>query len=549
MTDMGKPQSVASDPRSDPARVSLLGHDLRAAVSDVIGGLRLIDHTTLGPQISLQLERVRAAGEVLARLLEQELALLNDEATFPNIQPENVHITRLLQDLKARWSGRALEKGLSFDMDVGATVPQVVKFDRTALDRALSNILSNAIKYTDQGAIRFSITRMDDDSLLFVVEDEGPGFSHTALQSLFTLGERVDGHGKPGLGLGLRISREMTDRLGGEIWVENRVDPATSAPRSGARISIKLPGDAWEPLQGDRIANGKLPDLSKVRVLLADDSPTNQAVIGAMLSAMGAEYEVAGDGVEAMNLLDQQRFDLVLLDIEMPRLSGLEVLRLVRGQTGLSAQIPMLAITAYVLRANREAIYVAGADGILAKPVMCIESFGLAIRRALNRNLQAFPETQPTESDRTGSDKAGPEKSGPEKLGPDNSGPDNSGPDKSGPDLDRQRFDHLITIAGPVAARELLSRLETDLRQVERGLVAAFAGPNLAEIRGQTHVLIALAGAVGATPLQNLAETLNECAHQADVKRLSGLSAAALTKLDSLIHFISNELAQRQHTT
>ena len=118
-----------------------------------------------------------------------------------------------------------------------------------------------------------------------------------------------------------------------------------------------------------------------------------------------------------------------------------------------------------------------------------------------------------------------------------------------GPDLDRGRFDHLITIAGPVAARELLTRLETDLRRVERGLVAAFAGPDLAEIRGQTHVLIALAGAVGATVLQSLAEALNEAAHQADTARLGNLSARALTLLDRLIHFISNELALRQQPT
>lgn len=514
---MGQPMTQGTDARVDPARVSLLGHDLRAAVSDVIGGLRLIDHAKLDPRISLQLERVRAAGEVLARLLEQELALLQDEATLATVQPENVHISRLLADLKARWSGRALEKGLSFDMAVGATVPQVVKFDRTALDRAVSNILSNAIKYTDHGAIRFSIDLLADGSLQFVVEDEGPGFSQAALQSLFTLGERLVGHGKPGLGLGLRISKEMTDRLGGEIWVENRVDPADNARRSGARISIRLPAQAWEPVQGDHIAKSKLPDLSDVRVLLADDSLTNQAVIGAMLSAMGAEYEVAGDGVEAMNLLDQQRFDLVLLDIEMPRLSGLEVLRLIRAQPNLSAQIPIVAITAYVLRANREAIYAAGADGILAKPVQSIDAFGQAIRRALGRNAPYQPEASASGID--------------------------------GPDLERGRFDHLITIAGPVAARELLTRLETDLRRVERGLVAAFAGPDLAEIRGQTHVLIALAGAVGAASLQSLAEALNEAAHQADTARLAAMSARALTLLDRLIHFISNELALRQQPT
>jgi len=518
LTRMHNQPQTEFELRSDHVRVSLLGHDLRAAVSDVIGGLRLVDLDTMEPDTRLQLERVRAAGEVLARLLEQELALLQGEPAFPDMMPENVHISRLLHDLKVRWAGRAQEKGLEFDMSVGAMVPQVVKFDRTALDRVMSNILSNAIKYTDVGKVRFAVDLADDGALQFLVEDEGPGFSDLALQSLYTLGERIDGHGKPGLGLGLRISKEMTDRLGGEITVENRVAPeGADVPAKGAVVTVRLPSATWETVKGDGFLNPSLPDLSHVRVLLADDSLTNQSVIGAMLAAMNAEYQVASDGVEAMNLLDHQEFDLVLLDIEMPRLTGLEVMRLVRARPGRAAQVPVLAITAYVLRANREAIYAAGADGILAKPVLCIESFGLAISRALGRSGQAPPEAGTVTAANPGQ-----------------------------PELDHKRFDHLMAISGPVAAVELLSRLETDLRRVERGLVAAEAAANLAEVRGQTHILIALAGAVGATPLQRLAERMNDLAHQGEVVQLRNLTAAALQHLDRLIHFISTQLTQRQ---
>lgn len=521
VTDLRNSSGPEFDLRTDQVRVSLLGHDLRAAVSDVIGGLRLIDLDLMEQNARLQLERVRAAAEVLARLLEQELALLQGEPAFPEVMPENVHISRLLNDLKVRWAGRAQEKGLDFTMSVGPTVPQVVKFERTALDRVMSNVLSNAVKYTDQGTVSFDVDLAADGALQFVVEDEGPGFSAMALQSLFVLGERVDGHGKPGLGLGLRISKDMADRLGGDITVENRAGLAGTAatPAKGARVTVSLPAAVWEAVHSDRVLNPKLPDLSKIRVLLADDSPTNQAVIGAMLSAMGAEYQVASDGVEAMTLLDHQEFDLALLDIEMPRLTGLEVLRLVRARPGRAAQVPVLAITAYVLRANREAIYAAGADGILAKPVMCIEAFGKAITRAVGRMGQ---------------------------VPADGSVPSTADP--SQPEINRTRFDHLMTIAGPVAAQELLSRLETDLRRVERGLVGAVAAANLAELRGQTHVLIALAGAVGATPLQNMAERLNDFAHHGDLANARDLSALALQHMDRLIHFISNELAQRQQS-
>ena len=519
MSDLHTSSTPEFDLRTDPVRVSLMGHDLRAAVSDVIGGLRLIDLDLMEQNARLQLERVRAAAEVLARLLEQELALLQGEPAFPDVMPENVHILRLLNDLKVRWAGRAQEKGLNFDMSVGPSVPQVVKFDRTALDRGMSNILSNAVKYTDRGTVSFAVDLAADGALLFVVDDEGPGFSALALQSLFLLGERVNGHGKPGLGLGLRISKDMADRLGGQITVENRAGLAGPAatPVKGARVTMRLPATVWAAVHNDHVVNPKLPNLSNVRVLLADDSPTNQAVIGAMLSAMGAEYQVASDGVEAMNLLDHQEFDLALLDIEMPRLSGLEVLRLVRARPGRAAALPVLAVTAYVLRANREAIYATGADGILAKPVMCIEAFGLAIRRAVSRTGLELGDSGPA-----------------------------SPVDVALLEFDRSRFDHLMTIAGPGAALELLSRLETDLRRVERGLIAAAAAADLAEVRGQTHVLIALAGAVGATPLQNLSERLNDCAHHGDLVSVRAMMATALQLLDHLIHFISGELAQRQ---
>jgi len=190
----------------DPARMSLLGHDLRSAVSDIIGGLRLVDQSALDDATRLQLERIRASGEALARLLEETLAHILGEDDFAATHPANLQMTRFLYDLEMRWSGRAQEKGLRFDLRVAPDVPQVLALDRVALERVLSNVLSNAVKYTDQGTVAMDVALSAGGALQMIVRDEGPGFSDAALARLFEYRGRPDDTGKPGQGLGMHIS-------------------------------------------------------------------------------------------------------------------------------------------------------------------------------------------------------------------------------------------------------------------------------------------------------------------------------------------------------
>ncbi len=192
----------------------------------------------------------------------------------------------------------------------------------------------------------------------------------------------------------------------------------------------------------------------------------------------------------------------------MPRLSGIDVIRALRAQPGPPGRIPVLAVTAYVLRANREAIYAAGADAILAKPLGTLEHFGRSIARVLSRSkpLEALALQE-----------AGEE----------------------APVMVRAHFDRLMEVAGPDAAPELLRRLLEDLRHVERQAVRALAETDWPELRAQTHVLIALAGAVGAQRLQHRAEALNTIAHKRDAGALAEAAPGLLTLLDTLIHFVA----------
>ena len=494
---------------ADAGHFALLGHDLRAAVSDILGGLRLIDPTGLDAGTQVQLERVRVAGEGLARLLEQELAMIAGAPSATGILPRNLHLGRLLNDLRMRWEGRALQKGLVFELELGDDLPVLLNVERLALERAMSNLLGNAVKYTDQGRVQLSVMRSPVGGLDLSVRDQGPGFTAAALAAVQAQTGRPETHGKPGHGLGIQIAENMVAGMGGVLRLAN--DPA-----GGAVACVSLPANVCvvRPSDANPHDDGPLPDLSQIRVLLGDDSQTNQLLISALLVSLGAEVELASDGVEVLNWLDRERFDIVLLDIEMPRLSGLDVLRGLRAQGGPVAQTPVLAITAYVLRANREAIYAAGADGILAKPVTSHEDLAHSIARVLARRS---PVPQAVALD--------------------------------GQLIDLARFDHLMAIAGPVTAPELLARLQSDLRSVERGLIAALAGLSdnpeaLGVVRAQTHVLLALAGSVGAQRLYNLAEALNTAAHQHNLAVVRSLGQVTLLQLDYLITFISGRAAR-----
>lgn len=489
----------------DAGRMTLLGHDLRAAVSDIIGGLRLIDHELTDEPTRLQLERVRAAGELLARLLEQGLSQMLGEDDFAATHPANVQVPRFLYDIEMRWSGRASEKGLGFRMTLADNVPPVLTLDRIALERVLSNLLSNAVKYTDRGTVALDVSMAATGALRLCVTDQGPGFSAEALSRLFERHGRPDGTLKPGHGLGMHITRDMAGQLGGTISVENRPGGA------GARVTLDLPPENWTIAAPERVA--ELPDLSRTKVLVAEDNPTNQTIISHMLARMGAEFEIAGDGVEALHWLERETFDLALIDIEMPRMNGIEVIRTLRADGLLHATMPVIAITAYVLRANRDAIYAAGADAILAKPLAGLDTFGMAVASALGRARGDGVAEPPLPAGADG--------------------------------FDRTTFDNLIAIAGPEAARELLDRLGSDLAKCAAGLANGLAGADHASVRAETHVLIALAGAVGATRLQALAQALNTAAHRRDGSAFDRHGDEVLALLGGLVRFVEHEQACR----
>lgn len=497
----GVQSDLSLEDEAQIARFSLLGHDLRAAVSDVLGGLRLVPHQGLSEAAEQQLERVRAAAEEMARLLEDGIMLAAEHSGAAAIRP--VSTARFLHEIELRWAGRAQEKHLSFSVETAPDVPPIVILERNAVERVLANLLSNGLKYTERGAVILRVGLAPGGMLRFAVHDDGPGFAPGVVEHLFHAGVRGEaGRNHPGHGLGLFIARQIAERMGGRIEAGNR-------PEGGGCVALLLP--EHHPAAEPRAEPADLPDLSHMRVLLADDSRVNQMVLGQMLSAMGADHDIAADGVEALDMLEAGAYDLAILDVEMPRMSGLQVMRTLRAGGDRQAAIPVIACTAYALRSNRDAILAAGGDVIVSKPVVSAAPLAGAIRQALalrgtdvgTLSAQEHPETRLA-------------------VAPSLTG--------------------LLAGSDAASMTPFLEQFLADLVEIERGLAAARAVPDLERIRTEAHKLVSVAGTLGEAELHSGAELLHRLAsdgRKAEVRQEAG---QLLTRLDRIIHLVSGQL-------
>jgi CheY-like chemotaxis protein len=255
--------------------------------------------------------------------------------------------------------------------------------------------------------------------------------------------------------------------------------------------------------------------LSGLRILLAEDNPTNQLVATQMLESLGASVVLAVDGAEALEIADRESFDVMLIDIEMPRVNGIEMIRTVRGYSGPIADVPMIALTAYVMREHRAAIDAAGADGVIAKPILSIEQLGADILRYMRK--RSIPAIDKGEG-------AG------------------SANDTAGPVIDRNIYDSLAKAIGPDAMVGLLGKVGPDVQGARDRLVCALDPIDLGEIRSVTHILISVAGAIGAVPVQERAKQMNVAGHRDDVAVIQREMQGLLGQIDRTLEFVQNQI-------
>lgn len=265
-----------------------------------------------------------------------------------------------------------------------------------------------------------------------------------------------------------------------------------------------------EPMEG--------PDLGRLKgmkVLLAEDNVTNQLVATQMLENLGAVVDVAADGAIALELVKSAEYDLLLVDIEMPRVSGLDVIRTIRNSPEPLASAPVIALTAYAMQEHREKIARAGADGLIPKPIISIQQFGLDILNYMDEGAAARGAPSPKANAAQGN-----------------------------ASIELSVYDSLAESMGPETMHDLLGKVETDMISIRSQIAAAKDSGDTDEMRGATHVLISVSGAIGAVKLQGQAEELNALAHRGAFSDMRKLSTIALVELEGVLLFVASKLAE-----
>jgi two-component system aerobic respiration control sensor histidine kinase ArcB len=493
--------NILSQTRLNYEYLLLISHDLRSAMSDIVGGLHLLDRDELGDANLTHIERVAAASQSLTRLLDEAFSKFEGVGNVV-LQETQFSLAEFLENIRSRWVGRAVSAGVAMNAEADGKLPDQVEIDMISLERILSNILGNALKFSDKGTVSFRVSTSASQDLIFQITDSGPGFSKAALDRLFEYAGRRNESTKPGTGLGLHIAKASADLLGARLEICN-------GQEIGATCKLTIPHDRWRIKNQTLSSNLKteLPDLTGVRVLLAEDNATNQLVASQMLKSMGAELTVCSDGKVAWDEVRANEFDVAFLDIEMPRMSGLELIREIRSMDGPKSKLPLIALTAYVMREHRDRILASGANAIVAKPIQSVAELGQA----------AIHEMVPKQSQQT-TPKTGSE---------------------SGVDL--AIFDNLMASVGPDLSTELMGKLNEDIASASLGLREGKRQHDRKRLQTETHILTSVAGVIGAAQLQKLAGELNSAAHEEPPKDLDALVQSCIEQLEIVATFISEK--------
>jgi len=345
-----------------------MSHEIRTPLNGVVGVADMLAAADLPPREHGMAEVIRASGQSLERLLSDVLDLARVEAGQLTIETAPFQAADLVRSVAALSRLRADEKGLSLTSQIDPALEGWFLGDAVRVRQILTNLVSNAVKFTERGGVTITAESPAPGLLRFGVADTGVGFDASEKERLFGRFQQADGsitRRFGGSGLGLAISRQLAALMDGRLDCD-------STPGGGSRFWFEAPLASTEPPAAKlREPQAAGHEARATRVLVADDHATNQTVVRMMLEQFGIEAVVVEDGAQAVAAMRNERFDAVLMDMQMPVMGGLEATRLIRAQEAASGapRTPVLMLSANALAEHREAGRRAGADGHVSKPV------------------------------------------------------------------------------------------------------------------------------------------------------------------------------------
>ncbi|WP_374515604.1 ATP-binding protein [Brevundimonas sp.] len=361
--------NAASDAKSN--FLGVISHELRTPMNGVLGAAQLLNATRLEPTQREYLSIIRNSGDNLLSLLNDILDMTKIEAGKMTFEMVDVNVDDLHKRVVGPFQAQAEAKGLHFVTRLEGETPAVVRGDPLRVCQVIHNLLSNAVKFTDAGEILYTVRaeRLDDRRVRFefAVKDSGAGIAPDDLERLFQPFTQVDASSTRrfgGTGLGLTISRRMANIMGGDITVESRLGEGSTFTFSVEATVVEWAREAEaEPIVAE-VEGGQ-----SLSVLVVEDHPVNRMILEAWMGSAGHTSSTAENGQLAIEAAGAQRFDLIVMDVNMPVMDGLTATRAIRAGDGPNAETPIVVLSASARTEDHEAGLEAGADAYLNKPI------------------------------------------------------------------------------------------------------------------------------------------------------------------------------------
>ena len=347
-----------------------MSHEIRTPMNAILGFSQLLNRKIEDPRMLSYLKSISDSGNILLRLIDDILDISKVEAGKLELQYSSVNLSQICYSLDIMFGSLAREKGLSFDVMIDEKLPKGLKLDEVRVRQIITNLLSNAIKFTDSGKVELNIrvakSLENSVDVLISVTDSGCGIADKDKGNIFGAFEQRPGQQQKdfgGTGLGLAITKSLVDLMKGEI-------NCTSNVGKGSTFSVKLPDiEIIEALEESKAPdeNTEIPDLSQKTILIAEDICFNRKLLEGYLQETGAKLYFANDGIEAIELCRELKPELILMDIKMPKMSGIQAASIIQNISDFK-ETPIIFITASAMINEYEQNKL-NYSSILSKPV------------------------------------------------------------------------------------------------------------------------------------------------------------------------------------
>ncbi|GAA0202342.1 signal transduction histidine kinase/CheY-like chemotaxis protein [Brevundimonas nasdae] len=346
--------------------LGIMSHELRTPMNGVLAVAELLRRQPLTETAQAHLQTIVDSSETLLRILQDALDLSKAEAGELELQSAPTPLRALMDDIQSMWEPRASQDGVTLLVGYEGDTELVANIDGVRLKQVFANLVGNALKFARNGVVEARLKAWVEGNQVHMearVRDDGPGVDMDRVDTLFE--PFVHGSGPDGAGLGLSICRQVIERMNGRIWAENNQG-------RGATFAFDLSAERAFVETEEESNVAALSDLqlqSAPHILIVDDNATNRVVAQALCEMFGCSSELAEDGLEALEMVQKRAFDMVLMDIKMPRMDGVQATQAIRALPGKLGRLPIVALTANADPDDAKHYLSIGMAAVVEKPI------------------------------------------------------------------------------------------------------------------------------------------------------------------------------------